>query len=304
MKYLITRLILDCAQHLEISREEFDRVHEAKRSLLILLSLEEKLDLVLENYTEYERELLNMTLHHMVFQDLDRLSFRVNEQAISRRLINLLASGRLYVDQVQHDLTEIYGGDSEEVRVLAQTIKHEYDHTFEYRFMEALRNFVQHRSLPFQSLKYSSEWEETCQPNRLRFSIVPSLDLERLRADPRFKRSVLEELDPASKHLRTTPLVRRYVESIGTIHQVIRDITTEDAKKWDALIVDVRQRARGVFGDSLGGLALVAVEEGKQPAEAVHIFEDLTQHRKMLQKKNRTLTKLSARYVSGAAPLR
>jgi hypothetical protein len=43
---------------IEISEAEFQTLKCAKESLITVLNIEEKFDAVLENYSEYERELL------------------------------------------------------------------------------------------------------------------------------------------------------------------------------------------------------------------------------------------------------
>lgn len=52
---------------LPISEERFSAVVAAKSKLWEVVGAEEKFDLFLENYVEFERELLNMTLRYAVF---------------------------------------------------------------------------------------------------------------------------------------------------------------------------------------------------------------------------------------------
>jgi hypothetical protein len=63
--------VLGCSSVIEISDDEFTRITNAKRNFLTLLGIEEKFDLVLENYLEYERELLSLNLQRMLLQDFD-----------------------------------------------------------------------------------------------------------------------------------------------------------------------------------------------------------------------------------------
>jgi Trp operon repressor len=298
MKYLITKLILDFSQSIEISQEEFHRTKQAKANLITVLGLEEKLDLLLENFVDYERELLNLTLHTLLFRGFDWSSMRLDVQAISRRFTNYLATGRLYLDQARHDISQLYGRNSHEFDLLCHAISNEYDQIFEYRVMEALRNYVQHKSLPLQSLRYGSEWEESSESAMLRYSIAPGLNIDQLRSDPDFKSSVRLELSNRTQ-LLVTPLVRKYMEAIGHIHETIHKMTSSDVEKWDSIIGDVKNRAKINFNEDTVFL-VVAVNENDELIEEIQIFQDLIRHRKLLTRKNHSLTKLSHRYVTGA----
>src|SRR6478609_5791819 len=103
MRFGITILALGEHPFIEISAEEFSNVKAAKQNLVILLGTEEKYDLVIENYAEFEVELLKLTSHQMIFDGLDWSSFMGNIQLINRRMANLLTEVKLYVDQIKHD---------------------------------------------------------------------------------------------------------------------------------------------------------------------------------------------------------
>jgi len=301
MKYSITRLVLGFRALIEISAEEFERIRDAKAKLILALDLEEKLDFVLENYADYERELLNLTLHQMLFHDLDWSAFRLNVQLINRRLANLLASGRLYVDQVRHGVSRMYGPESEQFAALDSEITNVRNGSFPYRFMDAVRNYMQHRSLPIHHLSYPSRWERASGVDRLQFSIVPSVETKRLQDDEKFKRSVLEEREAREEYIGLTPLVRGYVESIGRIHDSVRNVVHDGIATWDSLIENTLERAVAEFGNKIAGVAIVARAEDGRIVDTEEIFEDLIRHRKLLLRKNHFLGKLSARYVTGAS---
>jgi len=67
----------------------------AKHQLIVFLGIEEKLDLLLENYAEYERCLFDLAFHRLLFQDLDWISAQGDRQLMNRRLANLLSAARL-----------------------------------------------------------------------------------------------------------------------------------------------------------------------------------------------------------------
>lgn len=306
MKYKITRTVLGPQPSIEIGFDEYSSIKRAKRNLVVFLGIEEKLDLLLENYAEYERSLLDLALHQMLYRDLDWPSFRADIQLVNRRFTNVLAAARLYVDQVKHDLGAIYGSDSEVLQSVEKELSAQYDSKLGFRVLEALRNHIQHRSLPVHRMSYPTKVEEPGVPSsKIRFGVVPSLDTAQLEEDGKFKRTILEELKGrGGAFVSLTLLVREYVEGLGRVHEALRDATEKDVSCWEAALAFVEQRATMGFAEDppgLVGLAVVSEDDEGLWSEIDHIFSDIAKRRQSLVRKNRILQKLSDRYVSGAA---
>lgn len=298
--YGITCLVLGFSSFIEISDDEFTRITNAKRNLLTLLGIEEKFDLVLENYLEYERELLSLNLQRMLLQDFDGSSSMNDVQLINRRLANHLMTAHLYLDQVQHDLKTIYSENSQFPRILKQKVSEQYDNSRGFRIMEAIRNYIQHRSLPVHELIHRMEPDNSCAPPQFRYVLEPYVEVLQLRDDPKFKRSVLAELERMGKLVNVTPLVRQHIEALSRVHQELRKYTSQDIEAWEQVLERVLIRARESFGNALPGLAVVAGEQRDIYDQSEPIFGDLLARRLFLQRKNSNLGFISRRYVSGA----
>ena len=78
MRYGITTLVLGHGNVVAISGERFQAVVQAKANFLAVLQLEEKFDLLLENYAELEQELLQLDLRFLVFGIQDWQGFYKN----------------------------------------------------------------------------------------------------------------------------------------------------------------------------------------------------------------------------------
>ena len=78
MKYKIVRAATSLPGSVDLSPEEYEALKRAKKGLVRIVEIEEKFDLLLENYAEYERSLLELTLHYVLYRDLDWTSFRVD----------------------------------------------------------------------------------------------------------------------------------------------------------------------------------------------------------------------------------
>jgi len=119
MQYRISKPFVGYSGFIAISQDRFEEAKLAIRNLREVLSIEEKLNLILENYAEFERELLRLSLNHAMFSHQDWFSYQIEIHTINRRLINLLTTCRLYVDQIPQNVNSIYG----EVTGVARIIK-------------------------------------------------------------------------------------------------------------------------------------------------------------------------------------
>ena len=142
MKYMITTIVAGSPGFIEIDEAEYKRIKTAITNLFELLFFEEKLDLVTENFQEYEAELLLIASREMVFHDSDYFSMSKERNTVSRRIVNLLSACRMYLDQSVHHLNNIYGENSDKSVFLRKEITSQYDDNFGYRAMEALRNYT------------------------------------------------------------------------------------------------------------------------------------------------------------------
>ena len=67
MKFGISKLVMGFDGFLEIEEVEYTLAKTARQNLLEILFLEEKFDLVTENFYEYETELLSIASRMMIF---------------------------------------------------------------------------------------------------------------------------------------------------------------------------------------------------------------------------------------------
>ena len=158
MEFGLTRMVLDSSSFLTITQEEFEALSEAKTGHLSVLFIEEKFDLLAENYLEFEDAMLGSTNRHMVHKDQDYEWFQVERNLFNRRLVNLLSACRSYVDYAKHHVHVVLPGDQAASDKLEAAFSKHYDALLGYRVMEALRNFVQHRGFPIHAVSYSGKW--------------------------------------------------------------------------------------------------------------------------------------------------
>lgn len=299
--YKITRLVIGEPRAISISETEFNEIATARERLVTMLALEEKLQYVLENFAEYEGELLRLSVKQMVWTVQDWSVFRTAMHGVNRRVVNLLSTTRLYLDQVQYDLSGMYGKESAQFAGLRARISAEYDAEIAYRAMEALRNHVQHRAMPVQSMSFPLEVVGEDEQEKFKFSVVPALVLSKLRENKDFKASVLNELTSLAgkkDQIQLSPLIRVYVESICKIHEELRRLTDSDVQKWEATIQAARDKAQTLFTETNVGLAIVARRADCVVIKKAYLHDHIETERRRLRKRNSLFTGFAKRYVS------
>ena len=209
MRHVISRNVLGFPHVIEIQPEEYSLAVESKVRLLAAVAMEEKFSILVANYAEYERTLLEMALGHMVHIDFDYFSMHDDMQLVNRRLANLFTSGRMYIDQVRQDAREIGAMTIEEIETILSI---QYDSRLGNRVIEALRNYAQHRSLPVGQIGVQLTAVERHGVRLSKHGINVNLDVALLRETGGFKSTVLNELK--GKYVPLTPLVREHLEGL------------------------------------------------------------------------------------------
>ena len=109
MKYGIVKTLRDSSPFIEIESEKYKKAMDANNALLEVFHIEEKMHLIVENYREYEQDLLNTINRYMLFSPNDWPAEMEEISKINRRIMNLLAVCRLYLDSIVSNLENIYG---------------------------------------------------------------------------------------------------------------------------------------------------------------------------------------------------
>ena len=184
MKYGITKIVLGFPGFIEIEEKEYVRYLQALSALSEALYLEEKFDFVIGDYSEYVEELLILGARNMIYPNQFLSKAHEERRIICRRIVNLLSACKLYLDQIIHHLSNIYGSDSEQIALVIEEKSNQYDNLLGYRVMEALRNHVQHRGYPIHTIKYSSRLVE----DHVLYTVIPQIEIKYFIDDKKFKK--------------------------------------------------------------------------------------------------------------------
>jgi hypothetical protein len=276
-----------------ISAEEFAAIQASENDLLIALGAEEKFAIVADNLNEFERELLQATQNHILSSDSGYVLAMNVRREIDRRLVNLLSACRLYFDQIAHLVSSAFGSTSPEEKRVNDKRHDLYDHSFAYRIMEALRNYLQHRGLPIENISFSRHRVESAGGVFWEASVIPRLSADVLEADSKFKKEVLKELKERGGVLDIRPIAREYVSRIFGVHRLIRELIGGRAEGGAELL-------RKWISRYAGALFLEAIEKGEhgEAIQQIQLFGEFIDHYEDLKSKFRNLDLLPQLYVS------
>lgn len=292
-KFILTIRAIGRFPETEITEERFERIKAAKTFLSEALSIEEKFEILLSNYLELEKEIVSQASEQMVRIPQGHEDFFESRIQFNRKLVNLLTTSRLYVDHVHQHAGSILGKERKsEIEVL---FNEKYDENFEYRFMEALRNYVQHSGFPIHRVTSGGRTKEIEGERTLVFSMELYSEKKFLLRDGKFKATVLEEC-PDSVDLKTT--CRVYVECLSQIHASIRVLTRDAIDKARADIESDFLGYQELFGKKPLGLAAIEQDDDGNCLQEVPMLLDWDKIRVKLTKRNPEFKNLKRRYVS------
>ena len=133
----------------DIDEKLYLKIKDSYKLCLKLIWIEEKFNIVKDNYYEWEEEIQKSYDFLISVQNSDSNCNQVIKNhgiaeivTLNRRIINVLNSIRIYRDQVLHDLS----GINPDYKVRFEKKTNElYDSSYAYQLLELLRNYTQHQ---------------------------------------------------------------------------------------------------------------------------------------------------------------
>jgi hypothetical protein len=172
-----------------------------------------------------------------------------------------------------------------------------YDAEFAYRFMEALRNYAQHRGSPLHGTTFSSHRIERDEEQfGLRYAVWASIDVDTLRDDGDFKAEVIAEI--GEEKIDALAMCRIYVEKLGEIHAKTRDELQGSVDQAKSLLIGALDRYENETGESRVGVCFCRSESETTVDEFHPIPDDVIELYDTLVRQNRHVVNLRRRFVT------
>ena len=292
MRYVLRKAVLGKVPEIEITEENYLALQNAREVLTNALAIEEKYEIFISSYLELERQILNDTAHSMVRDNTEYSDFFEIRVALTVRLVTFLTSAKLYRDQLSRHVR----GCAPDLKgkIVNAIFEKEKDGNPEYRFMEALRNHVQHRGLPIHWISQGRRWTEIGENGLLEYSMELVSQRSILEEDG-FDESVLQELDD---EVDLKEYTRCYVESISNVHNSAREMIAAPVNVARELLQEAHAKYKSTYNGSLVGLSVYSLS-GDETIGSFPILLDWDDIRIKLQKRNRKVVNLKKRYVTG-----
>lgn len=215
-KFVLRTNTFDCSEEIFLTEDEYISCKSSKDKLSAMFLIEEKYHIIVNNYTDFEKSVINISLLTEINRGRYYQEFYEFKSELNTKIINILTSIRLYMDSIETHVQEIL--QDEKIKPLVKSYKsEEYDEKFQYRFMEAFRNYLQHSGTAVHRLSLNGKWKE----DRTRREQFIELHAQKELLDSKFKASVLNEMPD---EIDVKDCVRSYIDSVGIIHSKIRKL--------------------------------------------------------------------------------
>ena len=295
MRYVLRIAVLGRFPEIVVDIDRYSRIKQSKAILNHSLSIEEKYEILIQNYLEFEKGLLNVAANDMIKRPIDYADFFDMKLVFNRLIVNLLTSAKLYVDQLHRHVRSCLPEDSDALSKTKALLSEQYDSHPEYRFMEALRNHVQHYGLAVHNSSSGGKWTSIDEDSFLGYSVKISSLKKYLAEDDDSKKKVLDEIDDT---VDLTLATRGYISSLSIIHGAIRTITQDSISKARHELESAIAEYQRVFEKRVIGLRAMQFDEEDKLVEKVPILLDWDDVRLRLCDRNKTLSKLPKWYVT------
>lgn len=264
------RLVLGTSCFVQLTDEEVANLRDATSTLSEVVSIEEKFDIVFENFIELEQELTRQVTTY-AYRSNRLLPYGLLDlkRTFNRRIINVLTAARTYQDQTKQHVGTIFGAESAEKNQIVSLFSCEYDSALSYRLMEKLRNYAQHQDLPLQGCTLKSRWiNSESEERELEFNVELPLVVSDLLSSG-FNKGVLAELEQLGERIDLKPMVRQYVEALWRVHSKLRE-----------MIASREQLARNSISECIARFLAVCKEPHAEVGLVVGLrFDDGTRRR-------------------------
>lgn len=290
-----------------LSETEASELVSEHRLLIDALELEEIYNALIDDFIEFESDVLDAALTysvrpHQVIDNFDRM-----RRLFNRRLMHLLTMARSYLHCAPRLLRSILKSEQDATTLVSLSSKQQYDAILGYRVMEGLRNSAQHWGFPIHGIATQSRRvkPDPSRPEMFEFNAFPNVSIDDLEADKQFKRIVLNELRSKSglgQSFDIRPFARDYIEGLSNIHDVIRKSASANILNADRTVCQNLSRYKELNPNtSCAGIAVVRVMTDETFENIEYISDRPTLRRLSLQNENPRIRHASRSFVTGHA---
>ena len=295
MNYWIRLPYLGGSHKLPITKENFELLSDSQKCLLLISSFVENYRIVLDSYRTIESSLHNQSLNQLTLGFSGYKESLETRAKLNSAYIGYLSSIRYFHDWSDRNLKKVLSQDQiEPFQAFRSSL---YDSTPNYRFIEALRNFVQHRELPIEGIKHHHfvENKDDHENSDIVTAITSYISKEKLSQDKKFKKAALDDMPDT---INIVHCIRTHMSCIWKLYNYFFENHSNIATKSRETIENFRNRFSQEFDGSLLGLEANSEDDGNI-IDTIPLLLNWDDARIEVQKEIGNLNNLHRRYVSG-----
>ena len=302
MRKVLTKAYFGSTDRIDIDDLLYQEAIIARTNLGYISLLEEKFDIMHENFLEFEECILMLTARTMHFYLTFPDHSHEMRSLIDRRIINFLASGKMYTEQARNFILKAFGRKSKELITFDETIRNLKENSFGFNFCDYLRDFALHVNNPIYTIGFLGEREETEKGNYVYFCITPFIRLSSLLEDKQLPKEIHKELKlvlGVDDEFEVRPFLETYLAGLGNIQETVRGLIAPDIERWEAVYTTIFNLVKDNFEDkSLTSIFIGNEKANASLSEGYRITQNTIEHRKILVKKNNTQNLGNLGYVN------
>lgn len=254
-------------RRLPITKELCVELAEAFARLRAVQAFEDRYTTIVDNYVEMEVAILRLSVLHSVrFSDVFR-SAPTHRRTINRLLLNFLSACKQYIDQNSRHIEPL-------MVAMGRSFKAEtsrcFDASFHYRFMEGLRNHVQHKDTGVHTITFTAGSSPGSDGLRHAFSVT--VDTENLKQAGSVRSDVIDELQRMQNAPDLMLSIRGYLSCLASIHRVTR-------RNLDDVVQKSRQSIESSYAEfekvyelpGASGFSVMAFRSAHPPIQVVYV---------------------------------
>jgi len=296
MKFGLARYILGDVGFVEVSKEDYDKLIIAKKCLIEAVCIEEKYDIALNNYFELESELMTICIEKVSLGSYDYNVLFDVKTLINRRVINLLSSCRMYIDQCKAQLSSLANEFSLSRHDICLFFSESFEKYLGYKVMEGVRNFSQHFDLPVEKIQPSLKRDESGGMLSCSIGIFSSVDY--YNSAHIINKKTIEEMQKIGKEIDLRQMIREYMAGLSDVHLKLRAGISEKVSHYDTVMGQAIERYAATRADKETlGLCAVITDENSHFVEHNFLLTEWTARRKRFEAKNKLIQNMHLRYV-------
>lgn len=232
-KYELFTIVNKKHKQISIKLHDLHKIRQSYESLYLITGIEEKWDMLIENFFDYEYARIEITLRDALTSRFSTADFFCINRTIGRKLLNLLSSARLYIDYQHSKLNKVDREISSHLKKLKNDI---YDAEPDYRLMYAIRNVLQHQEIPIGVSRRMKRVEDG-NNIKIQYSTGPLLILEYIMYDKTLNKIIKDDLKNEKNTKKPiTAVVQHYMELMWRIHSEFRNSTSDIRKESEQIL--------------------------------------------------------------------